>query len=99
MGYDDLKKVTPSAFSAKTHFVIVDAVGVTKSCKTVSRPLERQKGVPLKDLMIGIMMGAQDADAFDSLAGRLSRLDRQMDAKEREALKALTGGLESGGYC
>lgn len=25
-GYDDLKKVTPSALSAKTHFVVVDAV-------------------------------------------------------------------------
>jgi len=30
LDYDDLKKVTPSAVSAKTHFVIVDAVGVTK---------------------------------------------------------------------
>jgi type I restriction enzyme, R subunit len=96
LGYDDLKKVTPSAFSAKTHFVIVDAVGVTKSCKTDSRPLERKKGVPLKDLMMGIMMGAQDADAFDSLAGRLSRLDRQMEPKEREGLMALTGGLDPG---
>jgi type I restriction enzyme R subunit len=30
LGYDDLKKVTPSAASAKTHFVIIDAIGVTK---------------------------------------------------------------------
>ncbi len=45
---DDLKKVTPSAKSNKTHFVIVDAVGVTKSLKTDSRPLERKPQVALK---------------------------------------------------
>ena len=32
---DDLRKVTPDA-AAKTHYVIVDAVGVTKSVKTAS---------------------------------------------------------------
>ena len=30
LGYDDLKKVTKSAVSAKTHFVIVDAVGLQR---------------------------------------------------------------------
>jgi type I restriction enzyme R subunit len=39
---DELKKVTPSAKTAKTHYVIVDAVGVTKSCKTASAA--RQSG-------------------------------------------------------
>jgi type I restriction enzyme R subunit len=33
LDYDDLKKVTPSATSAKTHYVIVDAIGVTKSLR------------------------------------------------------------------
>lgn len=42
LGSDDLRKVTPSAVGNKTHFVIVDAVGVTKSLKTDSRPLERK---------------------------------------------------------
>jgi type I restriction enzyme R subunit len=46
---DDLKKVTPSASTAKTHFVVIDTVGVTKSIKTESRPLERKKSVPLKE--------------------------------------------------
>jgi type I restriction enzyme R subunit len=36
---DDLRKVTPSAVTAKTHYVIVDAIGVTKSLKTASTPL------------------------------------------------------------
>ncbi|MCP4686829.1 MAG: restriction endonuclease subunit R, partial [Desulfobacterales bacterium] len=44
--HDALKGVSPSARSAKTHFVIVDAVGVTRSIKTDSRPLERKRSVP-----------------------------------------------------
>jgi len=35
---DDLKKVTPTARYTKDHFVIVDAIGVTKSLKTDSPP-------------------------------------------------------------
>ena len=42
---DDLRKVTPSALYTKDHFIIVDAVGVTKSLKTDSRPLERKPTV------------------------------------------------------
>jgi type I restriction enzyme, R subunit len=38
---EGLIKVSPSAKTDKTHFVIVDAVGVSKSVKTDSRPLER----------------------------------------------------------
>jgi type I restriction enzyme R subunit len=89
---DNLRRVTPSARSAKTHFVIVDAVGVTKTLKTETRPLERKKGVALRDLMMGVAMGAQDEDAFVSLAGRLCRLDRQMEPTERDGLRQLTNG-------
>ncbi len=89
---ENLKRVTPSAQSSKTHFVIVDAVGVTKTLKTDTRPLERKKGVPLKDLMMGVMMGAQDEDAYTSLAGRLCRLDRQIDPQERQRIQDLTDG-------
>ena len=39
---EDLQKVTPSATENKDHFVIVDAVGVTKSKKSDTRPLERK---------------------------------------------------------
>ncbi len=82
--YDDLKKVTPSVVSAKTHFVIVDAVGVTKSMKTDSRPLERKKGVALKDLLAAVTFGAQDEDLYVSLANRLARLNRQLTDEERD---------------
>ena len=95
LDFDDLKKVTPSAQSAKTHYVIVDAIGVTRSLKTASQPLITQPGVPLKDLAMGIMMGATtDADSVSSLAGRLARLNKQLDADDKRRLRDAAGGVE-----
>ena len=94
LGHDDLRKVTPSAVSAKTHYVIVDAVGVTKSLKTTSQPLITKPTVPLKDLAMGVMMGARDEETVSSLAGRLARLDRQLDNAEQERIKEQAGGIE-----
>jgi type I restriction enzyme R subunit len=91
--HDDLKKVTPSAPTAKTHYVIVDAIGVTKSLKTASQPLITKPGVPLKDLAMGVMMGARDEDTVSSLAGRLARLNKQLDDKEQAKITAKTGGV------
>jgi type I restriction enzyme R subunit len=79
---DDLRKVTPSAQYTKDHFVIVDAVGVSKSLKTDSRPLERKPGVPLKDLLAAVAVGARDEDLFTTLANRLVRLEKQITPKE-----------------
>jgi type I restriction enzyme R subunit len=90
---DNLKKVTPSAITAKTHYVIVDAVGVTKSLKTASQPLITKPSVPLKDLAMGVMMGADDSDVVSSLAGRLARLNQQLSPVEQQKLKKLAGGV------
>ncbi len=92
--HDDLRKVSPSAVSGKTHYVIVDAVGVTRSLKTASQPLITKPSVPLKDLAMGVMMGARDEDTVSSLAGRLARLNRQLDHKDRERIREKTGGQE-----
>ena len=94
LDHDDLKKVSPSAVSGKTHYVIVDAVGVTKSLKTASQPLVTKPSVPLKDLLMGVMMGARDEDTVCSLAGRLARLDQQLDPADRERIKEHAGGIE-----
>lgn len=91
-GYDDLKKVTPSALSAKTHFVVVDAVGVTKSLKTDSRPLERKRSTPMKELLDSVTMGARDEDLFTSLAGRLARLEKQLTDPEKETFEEKAKG-------
>ncbi|MGA9189014.1 MAG: DEAD/DEAH box helicase family protein, partial [Methanosarcina sp.] len=92
MGFDDLKKVTTSAISAKTHFVIVDAVGVTKTMKTDSRPLERKKNTSLKDLLAAVTFGAQDEDLYISLASRLARLNRQISEDERAVFAEKANG-------
>ena len=94
LDHDDLRKVTPSAATAKTHYVIVDAVGVTKSIKTDSGPLISKPGVPLKDLAMGVMMGARDDETISSLAGRLARLDKQLDDAERARIAEQAGGVE-----
>ena len=80
---DNLKKVTPTAQFTKDHFVIIDAIGVTKSLKTDSRPLEKKPGIPLKDLLQAIAIGARDEELFTSLANRLTRLDKQITEKEK----------------
>jgi type I restriction enzyme R subunit len=86
---DDLKKVSPSAKERKLGYIVVDAVGVTKSQKTTSRQLERKPSVSLKDLMMGVALGATDEDTLTTLAGRLAKLDKVMTAKEKEKFKEL----------
>ncbi|MFW5708407.1 MAG: restriction endonuclease subunit R, partial [Bacteroidota bacterium] len=70
----------------KTHFIIVDAVGVTRSKKTDSRPLERKPTVPLKDLLGAVTMGVAEEDLFLSLANRLIRLEKEITGKEKDKL-------------
>ena len=94
LDHDDLKKVSPSAVSGKTHYVIVDAVGVTKSLKTASQPLITEPSVPLKDLAMSVMMGVYNEDTVSSLAGRLARLNRQLDHAEQERIREQAGGIE-----
>ena len=89
---DDLQKVSSAAKTAKTHYVIVDAIGVTKSLKTASQPLITKPSVPLKDLAMGVMMGASDSDTVSSLAGRLARLAKQLEPADHKKLEAHTGG-------
>ena len=98
---DDLLGVTPDA-QAKTHFVIVDAVGVCDRDKTDSKPLEREPYVSTGKLLQMAAQGRVDADLVSSLASRLARLGRQVDETQRSqiaaeadgaTLAALTGGL------
>lgn len=89
---DSLRKVTPTAKFTKDHFVIVDAIGVTKSLKTDSRPLEKKPGVPLKDLLQAVAVGAREEDLFTSLANRLTRLDKQITEKEKKQFSEKADG-------
>ncbi len=93
LGFDDLKRVSNSADSAKTRFVLIDAVGVEKSLKTESRPLEKKPGVALKDLLQGIAIGHRDDDTVLSLANRLLRLSKQLDDKAQARIEKVSGGI------
>ncbi|MBL7119342.1 MAG: DEAD/DEAH box helicase family protein [Dehalococcoidia bacterium] len=87
----DLVAVTPDALN-KTHFVIVDAVGVCENDKTESRPLERKRSVPFDKLIMSVALGNRDEDTLTSLAGRLARLDREIGEKDREEIEDAADG-------
>ena len=91
LGKDDLQKVTPSATENKDHFVIVDAVGVTKSKKSDTRTLERKPSVSMKELMMNVALGAKDEDTLTSLASRIIRLNSQMTVSEKKAFTETVG--------
>lgn len=86
-----LNAVTPDAHR-KTHFVIVDAVGVCESDKTETRPLERKRTVPFDKLITSVALGARDEDTLSSLAGRLARLDRAIDEEDRKEIETAAEG-------
>ena len=89
----ELQSVSGAEAKAKTHFVIIDAVGVCESDKTESRPLDRQPTVPLKTLLQRIIFPAgRDEDTLTTLASRLARLDREIDAAQRQRIIEASGG-------
>ena len=87
----DLMAVTPDVLH-KTHFVIVDAVGVCEGDKTDSRPLERKRSVSFDKLIMSVALGVRDKDTLTSLAGRLARFDREIDEDDRKRIQQASGG-------
>ncbi len=87
----DLKGVTPNA-EVKNHFYLIDAVGVTESKKTISQPLERKKTVSFKRLLEDVAGGAIDEDTLSTLAGRISRLEANLEKSDIQKVQELTQG-------
>jgi type I restriction enzyme, R subunit len=83
---------TPSAKYTKEHFVIIDAIGVEQSQKTDSRPLEKNPGMSLKDVLQHVAMGNTSEEMLSTLANRLIRLDKQINDKEKAAFAQQAGG-------
>ncbi len=90
---DSLQRVSNSADGAKTRFVLIDAVGVEKSLKTESRPLEKKPAVSLKELLQGVAIGSRDNDFVLSLANRLIRLAKQLDDRALARIEKISGGV------
>ncbi len=88
----DLQAVSGADARAKTHFVIVDAVGVCESDKTDSRPLDRKPTVKLESILLGVALGKRDEDTLTTLAARLARLDRDARCRRAASITAATGG-------
>lgn len=93
LSYDDLHRVTPSAKERKTGYIVVDAVGVTKSQKTTSRQLERKPTVSIKQLMNSIAIGEKTENNLTSLANRFLILDKTFEENEKEEIQELANGL------
>jgi type I restriction enzyme R subunit len=86
----DFQSVTPDA-TAKTRFVIVDAVGVTEH-EFVDPPLNRDKAVPLKKLLDKAANLTITEDETATLASRLAKLELELTPEERTELDEVAGG-------
>jgi len=91
IGKNDFQAVTPDA-KAKTHFVIVDCVGVCEQELSDTKPLERKRTVPFEALLQAVAFGSTDADVLSSLAGRLSRIERKLSPEALASLKEAAVG-------
>jgi type I restriction enzyme R subunit len=87
---DDLQAVTPDAKS-KTHFIIVDAVGLSEEEMSDTRPLERKKTVSFEKLLEAVSFGNREPDVLSSLASRLARLDRELSEDDRTQVTQAAG--------
>jgi type I restriction enzyme R subunit len=88
----DLQAVTPDT-RHKTHFVLVDAVGVVESEKTDTQTMERKRAVPFDKLLEQVALGVRDDDTLTSLAGRLARLRRKLKPEDEAEIEGASGGL------
>lgn len=97
MSEEELKQCTPDAISKKLGYVIVDAVGVTKSEKTKGNRKcggESKPYVSFKKLLNGIAMGDISDETLTTAGTRLEHLNNVMSEKERNDFKKLTDGKE-----
>jgi len=87
----DFQAVTPDA-KAKTHFVIVDCVGVMEEQKA-DPPLDRERGVSFPKLLEMVRAGNRDEDVLAALAARLDWMDRRLTPEQRGQIEAASGGV------
>jgi type I restriction enzyme, R subunit len=88
---DELRAVTPDA-KAKTHFLIVDCVGVCEAKLADTKPLEKCPTVPLRALLDHVAANGTKSDYLSSLASRIARIDKQCAPADRQQVRDITGG-------
>ncbi|MCA1942826.1 MAG: DEAD/DEAH box helicase family protein [Yonghaparkia sp.] len=87
----DFQAVTPDA-KQKTHFVVVDCVGVMEEQKA-DPPLDRERGIGFPKLLELVRAGNRDEDVLATLAARLDRMDRRLSPAQKEQFEAASGGV------
>lgn len=87
----DFQSVTPDA-KTKTHFVIVDAVGVMDEQKT-DPPINRERGVSLGQLLERVAAGDRHEETLSTLASRLDRMDRQLTPPQQDEVERASQGV------
>jgi type I restriction enzyme R subunit len=87
----DFRAVTPDA-PGKTHFVIVDCVGVLEGVKA-DPPLDRERSIPFERLLEGVRAGNRDEGVITTLAARLDRMDRRLSEEQRRRIEQASGGV------
>ena len=96
---NELRAVSGEEAVAKTHFVIVNCVGLTDTELADAQPLDRQRTVSFKALLEHVAMGGTDPAALSSLASRLSRLSLQCGPEEHARVIEASGGSDLTGIC
>ena len=97
---ESFAQVTPHVPGGKTHFVLVDAVGVYVSAKTDEQPLEKQPTVPLQKVLTDVALGRwrRKPELLPTLLTRLSRVQRRLNKpgmeRAAEALRQASGGKD-----
>jgi type I restriction enzyme R subunit len=93
-------RVTPGVPEGKTHFVLIDAVGVYESAQNDEPPLERNPALPLEKVLGDVALGKwrRRPELLSTLVSRLNRLNRKLEKRgmERaaEAIRQAGGGKE-----
>lgn len=96
IGDEQLRNVTPNAFS-KDCFFLVDAVGVTEHEKIITSPDdgETEQTVTLKRLLELLTHGNVNDDYLRLIASRLARIYNKCSDKQREEFKRMAySGME-----
>jgi type I restriction enzyme R subunit len=88
---DDLQAVTPDA-KAKTHFIIIDPLGVCEHTMVEAPPLDRNRNIAFEKLIEAVGFGSTDPMILSTLASRLTRLDRQLSHADQDLITEQTGG-------
>jgi type I restriction enzyme R subunit len=84
----DLQAVSGEEALSKTHFVLVDAVGVTENKKTDAKPLNRDPGISFDQLLRGTVEGStREEDHMSSLGDRFARMNRSLEPKDRDEIE------------